>query len=74
MAANLEPAHENALNARLEAQLARANSAQDRKYRLGCALGVAYFHPQQSKDLEGLLKQADALMYADKKRRKRGRL
>ena len=74
LAANLEPAHENALNARLEAQLARANSAQDRKYRLGCALGVAYFHPQQSKDLEGLLKQADALMYADKKRRKLGRL
>jgi diguanylate cyclase (GGDEF)-like protein/PAS domain S-box-containing protein len=74
LAANLEPAHEIALTARLEAQLDRVNDATDRKYRLACAIGIAYFHPKHSKDLEGLLKQADGLMYADKKRRKVGRL
>ena len=74
LAANLEPDHELALTARLEAQLDRVNSGKDRKYRLACALGMAFFHPKHSKDLEPLLKQADALMYADKKRRKVGRL
>lgn len=73
LTANLEPAHEMALTARLETHLDRVNAAPDRKYRLTCALGMAFFHPQQSKDLEGLLKQADQLMYADKKRRKVGR-
>ncbi|MFN8606967.1 MAG: diguanylate cyclase [Vulcanimicrobiota bacterium] len=74
LAANLEPAHEPILTARLEANLERINSARDRKFRLTCALGMAFFHPSQSKDLEVLLKQADHRMYADKKRRKAGRL
>jgi diguanylate cyclase (GGDEF)-like protein/PAS domain S-box-containing protein len=74
LAANLEPDHELALTARLEAQLDRVNAGKDRRYRLACALGMAFFQPKQSKDLESLLKQADALMYADKKRRKVGRL
>ena len=74
LAANLEPDHEITLTARLEAQLDRVNAGKDRRYRLACALGLAFFNPKHSKDLEGLLKQADALMYADKKRRKVGRL
>lgn len=74
LAANLEPDHEMALTARLEAQLDRVNAGKDRRYRLACALGMAFFHPKHSKDLEALLKQADGLMYADKRRRKVGRL
>ena len=74
LAANLGPEHEMALTARLEAQLDRVNGGKDRKYRLACAVGIAYFQPKHDKDLEALLKQADALMYADKKRRKVGRL
>ncbi len=74
LAANLEPDHEQALTARLEAQLERVNTGKDRKYRLACALGIAFFHPKDSKDLESLVKQADGLMYADKRRRKVGRL
>lgn len=74
LAANVEPGHEMALTARLEAQLDRVNTGTDRRYRLACALGMAFFHPKQNKDLEGLLKQADGLMYADKRRRKVGRL
>ena len=45
----------------------------NKPYRLACAMGFAYFHPKQHRDLEELLKQADALMYEDKKRRKLGR-
>ncbi|MBS2038237.1 diguanylate cyclase [bacterium] len=74
LAANLEPAHESLLMARLETQLEQVNATRGRKYRLACATGMVFFHPKQSKDLEALLKQADELMYADKKRRKIGRL
>ncbi|MBX3170381.1 MAG: diguanylate cyclase [Candidatus Eremiobacteraeota bacterium] len=74
LAANLEPDHEIALTARLEAQLDRVNAGKERKYRLACALGIAFFDPKHSQDLEALLKRADGLMYADKRRRKVGRL
>ena len=70
LAANLEPSQQQLLTDRLDAHLA---AITDKPYRLVCAMGFAYFNPKQDKDLEGLLKQADALMYEDKKRRKLGR-
>lgn len=74
LAANVEPAQQLLLTARLEAQLDRLNSSGKRPYRLACALGMAFFHPKENKDLEALLKQADSLMYEDKNRRKVGRI
>lgn len=71
LAANLEPSQQHLLTERLEARLA---TITDKPYRLACALGFAFFQPKKHKDLEVLLKEADALMYEDKKRRKVGRL
>ncbi|KAF4534701.1 Diguanylate cyclase YegE [Lasiodiplodia theobromae] len=45
----------------------------EKRYKLELSLGLTSFDPERPETLDGLLDRADALMYEDKRARKRGR-
>ena len=64
----------NILQERLEKNLQEYNSLPEHPFTLSLSIGFAYFNPEQPKDLEELLAQADAQMYEHKKARKEKQL
>ncbi len=58
------------LQERLEKNLAEYNSCQEHPYIISLSIGFACFDPDQPLDLEGMLAQADARMYEQKKAKK----
>ncbi len=60
---------------RIARTLKKHNSQEDRRYNLEMSVGVASYDPKSCSSIEALLKRADELMYAEKRRRKatRGR-
>jgi diguanylate cyclase (GGDEF)-like protein len=60
-----------AVRERIAAALARVNSRPDRPYRLGFSLGVLACGPGEDGSVEALLERADALMYQEKRQKRR---
>jgi diguanylate cyclase (GGDEF)-like protein len=58
--------------ARLLARLDDLNRDGDLPYRLSVSIGRAFYDPERSSSIEGLIAAADGAMYQDKQQRKRG--
>lgn len=58
---------------RLEQQLAVFNDSKGVRYHLEISFGMVVHDPALPRSIDDLLKAADALMYAEKQRKKRGR-
>ena len=54
---------------RLQQKLETLNKREDRKYQLSISFGITPYDPDTSVNSENLLKQADRLMYAQKKQK-----
>ena len=68
---SIEEAQVEALKKRLHDSLEAANSKDNRRYRLAMSVGSVYHDPVAHRSPEDLLHQADELMYAQKRERKR---
>jgi diguanylate cyclase (GGDEF)-like protein len=68
-----EPGFATTACERLQMLVDRRNAASDAPFRLALSLGGIAHGPDDARDLEQLLAEADALMYADKQRRKAAR-
>jgi len=55
---------------RLQANLDAHNAGGNRPYRLSASAGVMRYDPQTPRSIEELLKEADQIMYADKRNRR----
>lgn len=55
---------------RVEGALRNLNAASDRPFQLGFSLGAAFWDATSDESLDSLLKRADEVMYAEKRRRK----
>ena len=62
---------EASVRARVEEHLRMINARPDRPYPLGFSIGVLNCHPEAGVSIEDLLARADALMYREKKDKKR---
>ena len=62
---------EASVRARVEDHLRMINARPDRPYSLGFSIGVLNCHPESNVAIEDLLARADALMYREKKDKKR---
>ncbi len=59
------------VRARITAALARVNARPDRAYPLGFSMGVLACPPGEDGSVEALLERADALMYREKRQKRR---
>lgn len=59
------------VRARITAALARVNARPDRAYPLGFSMGVLMCPPGEDGNIEALLERADALMYREKRQKRR---
>jgi diguanylate cyclase (GGDEF)-like protein len=64
----------DAVAARVQQRLAEANASGRWPHRLALSVGAAVFDPAAPASLEELMRLADAALYAEKRRRKAGRL
>ena len=62
---------EASLRARVQSHLSMINARPDRPYALGFSIGVLHCPPDANVSIEDLLARADALMYREKKDKKR---
>jgi len=58
------------ITGRLQTNLDRQNSEENRRYSLSLSIGVAYYDPEQPCAIEELLMKADSLMYEQKKNKR----
>lgn len=56
---------------RLDSILETYNGREGRKYKLSMSVGVVYYNPENPSSLEELMIQADALMYEEKRKKKK---
>jgi diguanylate cyclase (GGDEF)-like protein len=60
----------NSFTHRLQIMLDKMNASPGRKYRLAISLGLAHYDPLNPRRVEEVLAQADAAMYAHKRKQK----
>ena len=56
---------------RLYAEIDLWNGRESRPFALALSMGIAVYGPERTDDLDGLLAEADALLYRDKEERER---
>ena len=65
------PHSEREIRARLQEQFDEHNRRTKRGYQLAASIGAARMSPDQPTTIETLMRQADAALYEEKRRRKR---
>ena len=71
LALSAEGTDDLTVRARVSAALDAVNGRPDRAYPLGFSMGILACSPTETGNVESLLEQADALMYREKKHKKR---
>ncbi|MCX7966629.1 MAG: diguanylate cyclase [Syntrophorhabdaceae bacterium] len=70
LALDAKPADASVLLERLEENLKSCNESGNNGFELSLSLGFSVFNPDEPKNLDELIAEADAMMYEDKKRKK----
>lgn len=70
LAINVQEDSDKIIANRLDENLAVYNSLHQTGYDISPSLGIVYYKPQEQLSLDDLLAKADALMYANKRRKK----
>ncbi len=63
----------NMLSARLQAILQRHNRKRNSRHKLSISMGMVPYNPESPKSIDQLMKQADALMYEQKRHKRTSR-
>jgi two-component system, cell cycle response regulator len=71
LALSAEGSDDLTVRARVNAALDRVNARPDRAYPLGFSMGILACSPSEDGTVESLLERADALMYREKRHKKR---
>jgi len=60
----------DAIKKRLKEKIEEYNARNDRHYDISLSIGLSYYDPERPTSLDGLMAQADSLMYEEKFKRK----